>query len=145
MLPQLARSQELSPNMGIFERDNLKVVLSESLTLQDVESLKQLTDTHVAIFSPISWYILRDENNQNWDVMDPKKKQEETLYSTIAFFHPANDTIKALLDLAQEREWAVYAFDSEQTFCLVLNTGVVFSVNRDDLLGHVKGEKASES
>ena len=144
MLPQLAQNQQLGANIGIYQRDNLKVVLSETLTLQDIEALKQLDDTHLAIFCPISWYILRDENNQQWDVMDPKKKQEETLYSTIAFFHPANDTIKALLELAQEREWAVYAFDSEQTFCLVLNTGVVFNVNRDSLLAHVKGEKTEE-
>jgi hypothetical protein len=137
-LPPLTRTESFSPNLRAFRRDRLTVVMGQQLSPDDLPALQGLDHPHVALFTPLIWYTMRDRMDQQWTVNDPKKKAEETLYSTTFVFHVEDQTIQQVLDLARDKDWAVYAFDEQHAFCLQLTTKMAFDIDRAHLLKHVQ-------
>lgn len=137
-LPQLAHTESFSPNLHAFRRDLLTVVIGQQISPEDIGALQKLDHQHVALFTPLTWYTMRERMDQQWTVNDPKKKAEETLYSTTFLFHAHDQTIQQVLDLARDKDWAVYAFDEEHAFCLQLTTKMAFDIDRARLLTHVQ-------
>lgn len=137
-LPKQLHTDSFSPHWRVFRRERLTVLMGEQLDADDLQALQGLDHPHVALFTPLSWYTLRDRMDQQWTVNDPKQKAEETLYSSTSLFHAQGDNVQQVLQLAQTKGWAVYAFDDEQAFCLVLTTGMAFDIDRNHLLTHVE-------
>jgi hypothetical protein len=137
-LPQLSRTESFSPNLRAFQRERLTVVMGQQLAPEDLTALQELDQPHVALFTPLAWYTMRDRMDQQWSVNDPKKKAEEILHSVTFLFHTQDQPAQQILDLARQRNWAVYAFDEEEAYCLQLDTSIAFDIDREYLLRHVQ-------
>ncbi len=137
-LPSIPNSTTLSPRLQRFDGQCVSVLVGEDVNEEDISVLKDWDHEYVALIVPIGWFTIRDQMDQDWTVNDPKTKGEETLYSSTFFFHPQSESVKSLLDLVKEKGWALYAFDEEKAFCLVLATGIAYDIDRTNLLKHLQ-------
>ena len=137
-LPPLPQTDAFTSHLMRYEGQRVAVVMGHTISAEDLPPLQQWQHDHVAVFAPLDWFAMRDHLDQDWTVNDPKTNGQETLYSATFFFHAQNEPVKDLLELVKEKGWAMYAFDEEKAYCLVLTTGVAFDVDRDHLLKHLQ-------
>ncbi|MEO1418262.1 MAG: hypothetical protein AAFW00_23450 [Bacteroidota bacterium] len=135
-IPEMIQSEG---NLRLFKRDSLHCFVASTLDESDLTFLQNLSEKHVMLFIPLESLILRDQKDQEWEINLPKGKGQETLYSTTFFWNPANPTVSQILEIAHQREWAIYTPLEEKICLVVAATGIAFNIDGADLMKQIKG------
>lgn len=135
IIQQLPATDPLHPDISFAQGKKAAFVILKGSSPAALEKLQQLEESTLALFVPNDWLIIRDQMDQDWTINLPKGKGQETLYSTTFFWNAADEGKGQILDLAGEKEWAVYTEVSDKLCLLVINSKVGVDVTAEEVLG----------